>query len=323
VQRTRSGAAGGVADLGALVGRLVDRPPLSGRSPGKLRWDDPELSERMLREHLDQTHDRASRRSVTIDAHVDWIVRHLLAGGSGRVVDLGCGPGLYTRRLAELGCTCLGVDISPASIRHARGIASDLDLDCTYVLGDVRTADLGSGHDLAMMLFGELNTFTPDDAALLVRRAASCLRPGGSLLLEVHTFDSVVEEGTRSAGWYTAIDGLFAARPHLVLSEHAWDDSSATAATRILVVDDTGRVAVHTEALHAYTVDGYRELLTDAGLAEPTVHLDAAAFADPTMIVLAARRAGRNAPPAAHGAIAKDRRPPFRASVRMRTLPGG
>jgi predicted TPR repeat methyltransferase len=39
-----------------------------------------------------------------------------------RILDLGCGPGLYTQRLASLGHTCVGIDISPASIAYARRV---------------------------------------------------------------------------------------------------------------------------------------------------------------------------------------------------------
>jgi SAM-dependent methyltransferase len=79
-------------------------------------WSDPEFSKRMLTEHLSQDHDLASRRTETIDGHVDWIFSSVLGGHPGRVLDLGCGPGLYAHRLARRGCDCVGVDFSPASI---------------------------------------------------------------------------------------------------------------------------------------------------------------------------------------------------------------
>ena len=69
-------------------------------------WDDPGFSERMLKEHLSQDHDAASRRFEKIDAHVDWIHRELLSGQPARIPDLCCGPGLYTSRLAKLGHEC-------------------------------------------------------------------------------------------------------------------------------------------------------------------------------------------------------------------------
>ena len=149
----------------APVSRLLARTPLEHVGPTKLPWDDPAFSDRMLREHLDQQHDRASRSLPIVDAHVDWIFDDLLAGRPSAVLDLGCGPGLYTERLAERGCTCLGLDISPASIRYAERIAADRALHCSYRVGDIRTADLGSDHDLAMCIFGEFNTFARTDAA--------------------------------------------------------------------------------------------------------------------------------------------------------------
>ncbi len=116
---------------------IVDRRPLELMEPSKIPWHDPEFSRRMLREHLDQRHDHASRRVETVDAHVEWLFESVLAGRPGSVLDLGCGPGLYTERLAERGCSCLGVDISPASIEHARQVADEGNLDCTYVQADI------------------------------------------------------------------------------------------------------------------------------------------------------------------------------------------
>lgn len=277
--------------LGAFVDHLVTRPALAdvGR---KLPWDDPAFSDRMLREHLDQSHDRASRTTSTIDAHVDWIFAELLTGRPGDLLDLGCGPGLYTERLARLGCRCRGIDISPASVRHARDVASADDLACTYVLDDVRTADLGEGHDLAMLLFGEVNTFTRFDAASLLERIAATLRPGGILLLEAHTFDSVVAEGATPPSWYTADRGLFSDHPHLVLLEHSWDDTHATASTGFHVVDDTGWVGDYSEALHAYTDDDYLQALTAAGFEDAAI-ADNGAFDDQTMVVITARTTER------------------------------
>ena len=71
----------------------------------KIPWDDPAFSERMLREHLSQEHDAASRRFEKIDAHVDWIHHELLSGRATRILDLGCGPGLYASRLARRAST--------------------------------------------------------------------------------------------------------------------------------------------------------------------------------------------------------------------------
>ena len=127
-------------------------------------WHEPGFSSRMLREHLSQAHDAASRRSEKIDRQVAWIHGGLLNETPSRVLDLGCGPGLYAARLAALGHRCRGIDFSPASIRYARERAATDGSACVYVEGDLRQADFGRDHDLAMLLYGELNVFAPDDA---------------------------------------------------------------------------------------------------------------------------------------------------------------
>ena len=167
----------------------------------------------------------ASRRATTIQKHVDWIHQEVLSGRPARILDLGCGPGLYTSQLAKLGHECTGVDFSPASIEYAREYAQKTHLHCSYQLQDIREAEFGSGYDLVMFIFGEFNVFTPQDARTDTQKSSCSHPPGGSLLLEVHTFDVVHQMGLQPS--LTGIPrnpGLFSDRPHLCLQENFWDD---------------------------------------------------------------------------------------------------
>jgi len=220
----------------------------------------------MLEQHLSQEHDRASRRLAIIDRHVEWIHGTLLGGRPGRVLDICCGPGLYTTRLARLGHTCKGIDFSPASIEHARRLAAERQLDVEHVLGDVRQVGFGSGYDLAMIIFGELNIFPPDDARALLSKAHDALRPGGALLLEPQEHDAVRDTGEAPPSWYSSEGGLFSDDPHLVLQENFWDAVARTATTRFYVVHaSTGEVERHAMTTQAYTAADYGALVTDCG----------------------------------------------------------
>jgi SAM-dependent methyltransferase len=247
---------------------LIHRTPVPAPwSEGeKIPWSDPAFSERMLREHLSQEHDAASRRSFIIDQHVDWIYRELLGGNPTRVLDLGCGPGLYTSRLARLGHCCVGVDYGPASVRYARETATRERLACTYIEEDVRRAEVGTGFGLVMMLFGEFNVFSPADVDALLNKAHAALAPDGWLLLEPHTFAAVREEGLRPCRWSSHEQGLFSERPHLYLEENFWDEAQRVATTRYYIVDAaTGQVTRHAAHMQAYTNDEYSALLRAHG----------------------------------------------------------
>ena len=251
-------------DLTDIITRTPRPAPWSEGE--KIPWNEPGFSARMLREHLSQDHDAASRRVTIIDRQVDWIYQTLLGGQHAFVLDLGCGPGLYASRLARRGCRCTGIDFSPASVAYAREKAQIEKLDCQYIEGDLRTTAFGSGFGLVMFIFGELNVFRPQDARLILRKAYAALNPGGLLVLEPHTFDAVKAIGQNPSVWYSASSGLFSEFPHLCLQENFWDETSCTATERYFIVDaQTGAVTRYASTMQAYSDDQYRLLLEEVG----------------------------------------------------------
>lgn len=251
--------------------RLID---LFGKEPDprqlwegryKIPWDDPEFSERMLNEHLSQDHDLASRKATTISGHADWIHREILGKRQSKVLDLGCGPGFYSERLAFLGHTCHGLDFSPASIEYAQGNSSHPD-KCEFVLGDIRTVEYGAEYDLAMIIYGEFNAFPPTDAEAILAKMYAALKPGGQILIEAHTFDAVKNIGEAENSWYRSESGLFSDRPHICLMENQWHEAERAAHTRFIVVDaECADVSIYDNTLRAYAPEGYRALAQDAG----------------------------------------------------------
>lgn len=114
-----------------------EMPPKPWAEGEKIPWDDPGFSERMLKERLSQNHDMASRRQTMIDLHVSWINETCLHGRLSRILDLACGPGLYSQRLAQPGHACVGIDFSPASVAYAQSQAERAGLTISYVCGDM------------------------------------------------------------------------------------------------------------------------------------------------------------------------------------------
>ena len=251
---------------------LVNRPaPRPWAEDEKIPWDEPSFSARMLREHLSQAHDAASRRAPLIDRHVDWIHRTLLGEQPAAILDLACGPGLYASRLARLGHRCVGIDFSPASIEHARAEAKRDGLACTFQQRDLREGGYGEGFDLALLVFGELNAFRPDEARAILAAARSAVRPGGALVIEVHTRASL-EKTVPLRSWYTAREGLFADHPHLCLKESSWHAEQRARVDRYYVIDESGDVRRYGVTAQAYEPDEYRELLHGAGFDEARLH---------------------------------------------------
>lgn len=231
----------------------------------KIPWDEPDFSLRMLEQHLNQEHDWASRRGPIIAAHAAWIAEQLSV--PSRILDMGCGPGLYTQALAERGHQCVGVDFSPASIEYARQRSADCDPKPEYILGDIRNYRSNQKFDCIIMIFGEFNAFIRKDAALLLEHCAEMLTENGLFILEAHTYDAVRAMGEAPATWQRHATGLFSAGPHLCLRENSWNAAEASALSRYFIIDaaDTA-VRQYVSFMQAYRLESYTKMLSSAAL---------------------------------------------------------
>lgn len=219
--------------------RIYNRPdpPALWQGDGNLPWDDPDFSERMLREHLDEGHGAATRQAAERTAQLDWFQEQLGLQPGNRVLDLTCGPGLYAVALAERGMNVTGVDFSPASIAYARelAVAAGVSDRCRFIEADVRDYEPErEGYDAALFLYGQLAVFSREAAAALLSKVASALRPGGRLVVEL--LDPARVDKSDSSWWFTDDTGLWGGRPFLHLGERRWNAAERASVERYTIL---------------------------------------------------------------------------------------
>ncbi len=249
--------------------KIAAREALRAWGPGveDLPWANLEFSERMLREHLTQDHELASRRLVTIDGQVELLRKWLGLEAGQSLLDVTCGPGLVARALARHGIAVTGVDIAPAAIRHAIEITAGLP--CYFIEADVREVPLPVAEfDAAIYLYGQPGVPTPEDQREILIRIRRSLRPGAPLVLEVR--DAAVVDRRPEMRWWSGSRGLFGPDAQLVLTERQWDGEARATVERDIVLDiETGALSVFGVTECAYEPDEIAGLLADTGF--PTV----------------------------------------------------
>jgi SAM-dependent methyltransferase len=123
------------------------------------------------------------------DAHADWyedylsqpgvvaftrrvqdLLRELLGRGTDTCLEVGCGTGVHTAVLRELGWSPVGIDLSRAQLRYARA-------RLPVAAGDAATLPVAD-RSLPAVVCVMAHTDLPDYAAVL-RQVARVLRPGG------------------------------------------------------------------------------------------------------------------------------------------------
>lgn len=228
------------ANLSEALWRIYRRPDPPGpwELGGNLPWDDPAFSQRMLAEHLDQSHGAASRQDRERTEIIDWLWQKLELQAGDHVLDFTCGPGLYAVELAQRGCHVTGIDFSPAAIAHARSLAKQVGAQdrCLFLEKDVREVELQpQAFDAAIFLYGQMAVFPRHEALDLLRKISASLKPGARLAVELLDQRRVDKES--SSWWFTDDKGLWGTAPFLHLGERFWLSEERMSVERYFIID--------------------------------------------------------------------------------------
>ena len=131
------------------------------------------------------------------------IVIQMLHGSRGRLLEVGCGPGIMLPDLLAMGFDVRAIDVSAEMIRRAeqRMSGDPLARRCRLAVGDVERLEFGEGAFDAVVAMGVLEYLPACDGAL--REMVRVLRPGGHLVLTVPN---------RAAAYHVATSAYLAAR---------------------------------------------------------------------------------------------------------------
>ena len=164
------------------LAELATRPEPFSVSTIRELWTRPHLAGQMLEHHLSQESEHSSRPLEAIGRIVDWIDDQLELDGK-RVIDLGCGPGLYASRMAKRGAKVTGVDFSANSLEYARSHDTD---GVEYLEADYLEDELPGGFDIAVLIYCDYCALSPEMRARLLERIHALLNPGGHLVLDLN-----------------------------------------------------------------------------------------------------------------------------------------
>ncbi len=250
-------------DLFPLILYQTSKPPLF--EPGELHfWDDPYISKSMLEAHLDQTHDGASRRS----AEIEKTVHHLIDSGflktGNRILDLGCGPGLYSSSLCIGGMKVTGIDLSRRSIDYASARAEKEGLDIEYICADFFDIDYEGTFNAILQVYGEICTFSDEKRDRLLSLIHRALKDDGFFIFDVSTRALRMREGLKNR-WYFSEGGFWRSGQHLVLEEGFNYPENDTWLNQYIVVDEDGTVKTYRLWLHDYSLERISKVLEENG----------------------------------------------------------
>jgi len=150
-------------------------------------WTNEHTSEKMLEYHLNESVDAASRNHAFINRSSEWIINKFNLNVNSKVIDFGCGPGLYTSRFAKCGAEVTGIDFSKRSLNYAQKEADNKNFKINYIHTNYLEYEPNEKYDLITMIMCDFTVLSPAQRKVLLTKFYKLLKPGGSILLDVYS----------------------------------------------------------------------------------------------------------------------------------------
>lgn len=142
-----------------------------------------------------------------------------------RILDLGCGPGHESMRLASAGAEVLGIDFSPECIRVARERCQK----CSFEVMDFFNLGCGIGEFDGIFASGSLIHIEHAQIGIVIKNAADILRANGCFLMIVQDGEGIKEKWSNFE-----VHGRNIRRPVYCYTKNSLTDASVRAGLQFL-----------------------------------------------------------------------------------------
>lgn len=198
-------------------------------------WQDPYISSLLLNAHLNPHHDNASRNHQYIQDSTEWILNRIT--GSKSLLDLGCGPGLYTQTFSEHIDTVYGVDFSKRSIEYAK----TQDQKTIYIEANYLELQLEQKFDTVTMIHCEYGSLSPRNRQQLLSNIKASLSKDGLFIFDVFT-PEFMKYFEKSQRWSQVQSGFFSDQPYTELTLNKIYDNHISLKQSTIIQDDFVRI---------------------------------------------------------------------------------
>lgn len=221
------------------LARFINKPALFSIATDMF-WDDEHISGKLLEAHLNPDIDAASRKPSFLDKSVEWIMKKAPPKQYVKLLDLGCGPGLYAERFAGAGYSVTGIDFSNRSIAYAKEQTSKNKSGIEYYYQNYLTIDYVDDFDVITLIYCDYGALSTENRRILLNKMHRALKPNGKLILDVFTPVLYMDKEENRSWQYNRDGGFWSEKPHICLeAAYHYDEDSTELRQCIVLTKET------------------------------------------------------------------------------------
>jgi ubiquinone/menaquinone biosynthesis C-methylase UbiE len=248
-----------------LIKKLSNKPQLYEKG-SSVMWTDPYISKQLLELHVNPDHDVASRSKAKIEYISNWILERL-DKPKMKILDLGCGPGLYAELLAKKGHSITGVDFSENSIQYAIRRAKEKQLDIKYLNNNYLELDFDSQFDLVILIYLDFCALLPKERDKVLENIHRALKIDGLFICDVVN-ERNIDKKTISQSWEVQESGFWKNTPYIALTNGYHYPEAKALANHHIVIGEHNMADTYIFWSHYYEKEDLVQILESKGFTD-------------------------------------------------------
>lgn len=252
----------------------LKKPELYAESTSKF-WDDQHISKELLEAHLHPTWDAASRNHDFIHSSVEWISDIAPSKYYKKLLDLGCGPGLYAERFYKKGYTITAMDFSKRSINYGKEKAKENHSNIQYIYGNYLQIDYDNEFDLVTLIFCDYGALSHLQRRILLKKIYGAMKSGGKFIFDVFTPKNYQGKMESTTWYFNEGSGFWKEDTYLSIEAHYIYEGNIRL-NQSIVIDKEDNISIYRIWDHYYTKYTISEELKQAGFKKIQIFSDVA-----------------------------------------------
>ena len=247
------------------IKKISNKPQLYEKGTSVM-WTDPHISKQLLELHINPENDVASRSRIKIEKITNWILARA-DKPEMKILDLGCGPGLYAELLSQKGHAVVGVDISENSIQYAIRQAKEKHLDIEYLNKNYLDIDFDNQFDLVILIYLDFCVLLPDERDKVLKNIYRALKKGGLFICDVVN-EKNIDKKTISQSWEVQEKGFWKDKPYIALTNGYHYPEAKVLANHHIVIGEFDTVDTYIFWSHYYEKKDMVQILESKGFTD-------------------------------------------------------
>lgn len=196
-------------------------------------WTDEYISKELLKCHLDESMDGASRTLEKRNKILNFINRSI--NKNSKILDLGCGPGLLDFELAKFGHKILGVDFNIESINYAVNNKQSNNIEYKYE--NYLTGTFPEKYDAILMIYCDFGALIPNEQITVLKNIYDALKDDGVFIFDVFKSDLKTSRKEQNSWNISNGNDFWCKDPYIILKEVKIFDKENAIGERYFVIN--------------------------------------------------------------------------------------